>query len=117
METHSQGHTEGMMGLARCRRKMILPGMVYMSQKRIIEVLQYRKDEDNELMLVENVVQVPISPSSLISFIKRIKTILQGGVKEWVQSHSAAIIWMAVIKEKKKQKKREVKKCTKEQTL
>lgn len=75
METHSRGHTEGMIGLARCRRKMILPGMVYMSQKRIIEVLQCRKDEDNEPMLVENVVQVPIFLSSLISFIERIKTI------------------------------------------
>lgn len=64
------------MRLARCRRNMILPGTVYMTQTRIIEVLQCRKDDDNELMLVENVVQAPISPSSLISFIKRIKTIL-----------------------------------------
>lgn len=62
METHSQGHTEGMMGLARCRRKMILPGIIYMSQKRIIEVLQCRKDEENELMVVENVLRCPFLP-------------------------------------------------------
>ena len=56
------------MGLARCGKKMISPGMVYMSQTRIIEVLQCRKDEANELMLVEITVQLPISSSSLISF-------------------------------------------------
>lgn len=67
-ETHSRGHTERMMGLARCGRKMVLPGMVYMSQTRIIEVLQCRKDEADELMLVEITVLLPIFPSSLISF-------------------------------------------------
>lgn len=67
-ETHSGGHTERMMGLARCGRKMVLPGMVYMSQTRIIEVLQCRKDEADELMLVEITVLLPIFPSSLISF-------------------------------------------------
>jgi len=56
-----------MMGLARCGNKMILPGTVYMGEMRITEVLRSRKEEGNELLLVEITVQLPILPSSLIS--------------------------------------------------
>lgn len=91
------------MGLARCG-KMILPGMVYMSQTRIIEVLQCRKDEANELMLLEITVQLPIFPSSLISFhYKNHKNPVgrsegTGSVIVSLQSHTAAMTWMAVVK-------------------
>lgn len=66
-ETTSRNHTEGVIGLARRGRKMILPGMAYVSQTRIIEVLQCRKDGASKLMLVEITVQLPIFPSSLTS--------------------------------------------------
>lgn len=61
----------------------ILAGTVYMSQMRIIEALQCRKDEADELILVEITVQLPIFPFlPFLLFIKRIKTILWGGVRE-----------------------------------
>ena len=38
-----------------------------MGEMRITEVLRSRKEEGNELLLVEITVQLPILPSSLIS--------------------------------------------------